>query len=48
MLALTHVDPLHSHLAEVLWHDLDEVVGLILAPWAIDFSHMDFKDETWM
>jgi len=48
MLTLTRVDPRHSHLTEVFLHDLDEVVGLLLAPWTIDFSHMHWKDETWM
>ena len=48
MLTLTHVDPMHSHLAEVLRHDLDEMVDLLLAPWMIDFSHMHWKDEVWM
>ena len=46
MLTLTRVDPRHLHLSEVLRHDLDEMVDLLLTPWMIDFSHMHWEHES--
>jgi hypothetical protein len=41
----------HMHLSDLLFKELDLVLDGLLAPFAIDFSHMDWgsqRDETYM
>lgn len=51
MLTLTRPETRSTHLGEVLRHEIDDVIDALLAPLAIDFSHLPWgsqRDETWM
>ncbi len=54
MLTLMH-DVRHWRLTEVVEHELarvlDETLDVVLAPWSVDFTGMEWgsqRDETWM